>query len=59
MWFESCSLSPGEIPKDFEELKRSFGTILQKASLLVKEKKKTKIIIFLDALNQLDNEGFL
>ena len=57
LWGE---LLPGENPPtDVTELKRSMETVLDKASQLATEKGLARVIILIDALNQMDDEGMI
>ena len=59
MWYECLSLPESEIPRDFEELRRSFETVLRKASARCVQAQKRRVVLFLDAINQMDDEGFI
>ena len=44
-------------PTDSDELRRSMETIIKKASITLSQKGKTRLVILVDALNQMDDDG--
>ena len=51
-------LLPGEnSPTDITELKRSMETVIDKASEMAEQEGLNRVIIIIDALNQMDDDG--
>ena len=57
LWYECLGLRENEIPSSFEELRRSLETVFRKANAQLAELRKKRMVIFIDAVNQMDDDG--
>lgn len=57
LWYECLNCSEDLIPSDIVQLKLSLGYVLKQASKLIEQRGLKRLVIFIDSLNQLDNEN--
>ncbi len=57
LWYECLDLPQSEIPSSFDELRRSLDTVFRRANARLIEIRKKRLVIFIDAVNQMDDEG--
>ena len=59
MWYECLKIPEREIPTDPDDLRRSLGTLFRRASERCAQMRKKRIVVYLDAVNQMDDEGLI
>lgn len=57
LWNEILNVEENEIPTNADELKHSLEAVLRRGSARLSELKKQRLVVFIDAVNQMDDQG--